>query len=36
MKQRMDYYEVAPKGLAPVLEMEKYLVTTKINRNCVN
>lgn len=33
MKQRVDYYNVAPEGLNIMMEMEKYTKTTGINRN---
>ncbi|WP_458413686.1 carboxymuconolactone decarboxylase family protein [Schinkia sp. CFF1] len=32
MKQRMNYYELAPEGLKIMMEMEKYTKTTGIDR----
>lgn len=33
MKQRIDYYKIAPDGMKHLLEMEKYLSKTEIDKN---
>lgn len=33
MKQRIDYYKTAPDGMKHLLEMEKYLSKTEIDKN---